>query len=78
MTFFTLGNHHDFAIVVLGADTPDSPANSPGLYHVASRSATRSPIYAGPRSDKHNHARLRLGVTRFLRARHLQVKLDLS
>ena len=35
MTFFTLGNHHDFAIVALGADTPDSPANSPGLYHVA-------------------------------------------
>jgi len=35
MTFFTLGNHHDFAIVALGADTPDPPANSPGLYHVA-------------------------------------------
>ena len=35
MTFFTLGNHHDFAIVALGADTPDSPADSPGLYHVA-------------------------------------------
>ena len=35
MTFFTLGNHHDFAIVALGADTPDAPANSPGLYHVA-------------------------------------------
>ena len=35
MTFITLGNHHDFAIVALGADTPDPPANSPGLYHVA-------------------------------------------
>jgi len=35
MTFFTLGNHHDFAIVALGAGTPDSPADSPGLYHVA-------------------------------------------
>ena len=35
MTFFTLGNHHDFAIVALGPGTPDSPANSPGLYHVA-------------------------------------------
>jgi catechol 2,3-dioxygenase len=35
MTFFTLGNHHDFAIVALGPGTPDSPADSPGLYHVA-------------------------------------------
>ena len=35
MTFFTLGNHHDFAIVALRPGTPDSPANSPGLYHVA-------------------------------------------
>jgi catechol-2,3-dioxygenase len=35
MTFFTLGNHHDFAITAVGADAPDSPANSPGLMHVA-------------------------------------------
>jgi catechol 2,3-dioxygenase len=35
MTFFTLGNHHDFAIVALGTGAPDSPADSPGLYHVA-------------------------------------------
>jgi catechol 2,3-dioxygenase len=35
MTFFTLGNHHDFAIVAMGADTPDSAADSPGLFHVA-------------------------------------------
>ena len=35
MTFFTLGNHHDFAIVALGPGTPDSPTDSPGLYHVA-------------------------------------------
>ena len=35
MTFFTLGNHHDFAIVALGADTPDPPPNAPGLFHVA-------------------------------------------
>jgi catechol 2,3-dioxygenase len=34
MTFFTLGNHHDFAIVAVG-DGPDSPPNSPGLFHVA-------------------------------------------
>lgn len=35
MTFFTLGNHHDFAVVAVGDDTPDAPVNSPGLYHVA-------------------------------------------
>ena len=35
MTFFTLGNHHDFAVVAVGSDGPDSAENSPGLFHVA-------------------------------------------
>ncbi len=35
MTFFTLGNHHDFAILAVGDDAPDAPGNSPGLLHVA-------------------------------------------
>jgi catechol 2,3-dioxygenase len=35
MTFFTLGNHHDFAIMTVGPGGPDSAANSPGLFHVA-------------------------------------------
>jgi catechol 2,3-dioxygenase len=35
MTFFTLGNHHDFAIKAVGDDGPDANANSPGLLHVA-------------------------------------------
>jgi len=35
MTFFTLGNHHDFAIRAIGDEAPDAPANSPGLFHVA-------------------------------------------
>ena len=35
MTFFTLGNHHDFAVVAVGSDGPDVPGNAPGLYHVA-------------------------------------------
>ena len=34
MTFFTLGNHHDFAILAVG-DGPDPAPNSPGLFHVA-------------------------------------------
>ena len=35
MTFFTLGNHHDFAVTAVGDDAMDAPANSPGLFHVA-------------------------------------------
>jgi len=34
-TFFTLGNHHDFAIVAVGDDAADPPVKSPGLLHVA-------------------------------------------
>lgn len=34
-TFFTLGNHHDFAVVAVGNDAQDPPAKSPGLLHVA-------------------------------------------
>lgn len=40
MTFFTLGNHHDFAIAVVGDDAPDAPANCPGLAHVAFKVGT--------------------------------------
>ena len=40
MTFFTLGNHHDFAIVAVGPDGPDAPANAPGLLHVAFKVGT--------------------------------------
>jgi catechol 2,3-dioxygenase len=35
MTFFTLGNHHEFAVMAVGADGPDAPADAPGLEHVA-------------------------------------------
>jgi catechol-2,3-dioxygenase len=35
MTFFTLGNHHDLAVIEVGPDGPDAPANAPGLLHVA-------------------------------------------
>jgi catechol 2,3-dioxygenase len=35
MTFFTLGNHHDFAVAAVGDGAPDAPANAPGLFHVA-------------------------------------------
>lgn len=35
MTFFSLGNHHDFAITVVGDDAPNAPEKAPGLFHVA-------------------------------------------
>jgi catechol 2,3-dioxygenase len=35
MTFFSLGNHHDFAVLAVGDDAPAAPQNAPGLFHVA-------------------------------------------
>lgn len=35
MIFFTLGDHHDFAIAAVGADAPAPPERAPGLAHVA-------------------------------------------
>jgi catechol 2,3-dioxygenase len=34
-TFFTLGNHHDFAISAIGPDVAEPSPKSPGLAHVA-------------------------------------------
>ncbi len=35
MTFFTLGSHHDFAVLVLGDDAPLADPAGVGLFHVA-------------------------------------------
>lgn len=35
MTFFTLGNHHDLAVLATGDDAPDAPRSAPGLFHIA-------------------------------------------
>lgn len=35
MTFFTLGSHHDFAIIEVGQDAPSPDPRSTGLAHVA-------------------------------------------
>lgn len=35
MTFFTLGNHHDLAIIEVGEDAPTPDARATGLAHVA-------------------------------------------
>ena len=36
-TFFTLGNHHDFAVVAAGEDAPAAAPDAVGLVHVAFR-----------------------------------------
>lgn len=35
MTFFTLGNHHDFAVMQVGEDAPSPDPRATGLAHVA-------------------------------------------
>ncbi len=35
MTFYTLGNHHDLALLEVGEDGPDADPKAPGLYHLA-------------------------------------------
>lgn len=35
MTFYTLGNHHDLALLEVGADAPEANRRSTGLYHLA-------------------------------------------
>ncbi len=35
MTFFSLGNHHDFAVMALGPDAVSPPDGATGLLHVA-------------------------------------------
>jgi len=35
MTFFSLGNHHDFAIAAIGDDAPKADKSAVGLAHVA-------------------------------------------
>src|SRR5919206_1877436 len=41
MAFFSTGdNHHDVAVMAVGADAPAPPADATGLYHVALRIGT--------------------------------------
>ena len=35
MTFYTLGNHHDLALLEVGDEAPDADRNAPGLFHLA-------------------------------------------
>jgi len=35
MTFLTLGDHHDLALLEVGDEAPDADRKSPGLFHLA-------------------------------------------
>ena len=41
ITFFTLGDHHDFAVAAVGNDAVDTPTNAPGLDHVGFKIGTQ-------------------------------------
>ena len=34
MTFFTLGRHHDFAVIAVGADAPSQKSTAVGTHHI--------------------------------------------
>jgi len=51
MTFFTLGNHHDFAIAEVGIGAPEVPPNSPGLAHVAFKVGDTLDVLRQAKSD---------------------------
>jgi catechol 2,3-dioxygenase len=40
MTFFTLGNHHDLAVIAVDPEAPNAPSGSPGLLHLAFKVGT--------------------------------------
>jgi len=40
MTFFTLGNHHDLAVMAVDPEAPDAPSGAPGLLHLAFKVGT--------------------------------------
>ncbi len=35
MTFFTLGQHHDFAVIAIGASAASPPSDAVGTHHIA-------------------------------------------
>ena len=64
MTFFSLGNHHDFAVVAVGEDAARPPQSATGLAHVAFkigdsldelREAKRQLDHAGVRAAPVDH-----------------------
>jgi len=50
MTFFTLGHHHDFAIIEVGQDAPSPDPRATGLAHVAFKIGDRREEFDSMRS----------------------------
>lgn len=50
MTFFTLGRHHDFAVIEVGAEAPSPAPRAVGLAHVAFEIGDSQEDFASARS----------------------------
>jgi catechol 2,3-dioxygenase len=51
MTFFSLGNHHDFAVVEVGEDAPAPDPSAIGLAHVAFKIGDSAEEYCSAEAD---------------------------
>lgn len=51
MSFFTLGNHHDFAIIEVGDDAPSPDPRATGLAHIAFKIGETVANFDSMRSD---------------------------
>jgi catechol-2,3-dioxygenase len=63
MAFFSTGdNHHDVAVMEMGADAPAPPAEATGLYHVALRIGTTLDELRAARAHLEAHGITKLRV----------------
>ena len=63
MAFFSTGdNHHDIAVMEMGADAPAPPAEATGLYHVALRIGTTLDELRAARAHLEAHGITKLRV----------------
>jgi catechol 2,3-dioxygenase len=51
MTFFSLGNHHDLAIIAVGEDAPTPDPTATGLAHVAFKIGDSDEQFSSMRAD---------------------------
>ncbi len=65
MAFFsaTGANHHDIALLEVGAEAPTPPANAVGLYHVALKIGDALDDLRGAKTDLESHGVKVLGVS---------------
>jgi len=63
MAFFSTGdNHHDIAVMEMGADAPAPPAEATGLYHIALRIGTTLDELRAARAHLEAHGITKLRV----------------